>query len=181
MIASLLMLGLGTLLLVAQSAFATLVPMHDMTPNVILPIAIFLGVSAEVALVRGAITCFLLGYLLDAFCGNPMGLHTFVIVASYFAARGAGLRLFPQAALLQVLAMFVAAASGDATVYALRAIFERPVLPGLGEDIRATLLTMAGSAAATAVLSPLVVGAARRIEATRHRREERVVQARAHL
>jgi rod shape-determining protein MreD len=175
------MLGLGTLLLVAQSAIATLVPMHGMTPNVVLPLAIFLGVSADVALVRGAITSFLLGYILDSFCGNRMGLHTFVIVASFLAARGAGLRLFPQAALLQVLAMFVAAASADATVYALRGIFEQPVLPGLGNDLRATLLTIAGSAASTAVLSPLIVAAARRIEATRHRREERVVQARAHL
>jgi rod shape-determining protein MreD len=180
-IASLLTIGLGLLLLVAHSAVATLVPMHDFTPNVVLPLVVFMGVSSEVQLVRGAFTAFVLGYLLDAFCGSSMGLHTFVMVAAFFASRGAGLRLFPQAALLQVLAMFVAAASADATVYALRAIFEQPILPGLGENLKATVLAVAASAAATAVLSPGIVVMARRIEATRHRREERAVIGKAHL
>lgn len=181
MIPSLLTIGLGLFLLVAQSAVATLIPMHDFTPNVVLPVVVFLGVASEVPLVRGALTSFALGYLLDAFCGSSMGLHTFVMVAAFFASRGAGLRLFPQAALLQVLAMFVAAASADATVYALRAIFEQPVLPGLGENLKVTLRAVAASAAATAVLSPVIVGMARRIEATRNRREERPVIGRAHL
>lgn len=173
MIASLLTIVVGLVLLVAQSAIATLFPMHGIAPNVLLPIAVFLGVAPDVVLVRGALTCFALGYMLDAFCGSPMGLHTFVMVAAFFASRGAGLRLFPQAALLQVLAMFVAAISADATVFALRAIFEQPLLPGLGDDLNATLITIGSSAAATAVLSPLVVAAARRIEATRYRRDEK--------
>lgn len=177
MIASVLTVGLGLVLLTTQSAIATLVPMHHFPPNVVLPIVVFLGVSSEVQLVRGALTSFALGYLLDAFCGSSMGLHTFVMVAAFFASRGAGLRLFPQAALLQLLAMFIAAASADATVYALRAIFEQPLLPGLGEDLRATLLSVAASALATAVLSPVIVAMARRIEATRHRREDRAVKA----
>lgn len=179
MFASLLTVALGLLLLVTQSAVATLAPMHGIAPNVVLPIAVFLGVAPEVVLVRGALTCFALGYMLDAFCGSPMGLHTFVMVAAFFASRGAGLRLFPQAALLQVLAMFVAAVSADATVLALRAIFEQPLLPGLGDDLRATLTTIATSAAVTAVLSPPIVAAARRIEATRHRRDERAGHVRA--
>jgi len=180
-IASLLTIGLGLLLLTTQSAIATLVSMHAFPPNVVLPIVVFMGVASEVQLVRGALTSFILGYLLDAFCGSSMGLHTFVMVAAFFASRGAGLRLFPQAALLQVLAMFVAAASADATVYALRAIFEHPVLPGLGDDLKATIQSVAASALATAVLSPVIVAMARRIEATRHRREERAVIGKAHL
>ena len=181
MIASLLTIGLGFVLLTTQSAIATLVAMHTFTPNVVLPLVVFMGVASEVALVRGALTSFVLGYLLDAFCGSSMGLHTFVMVAAFFASRGAGLRLFPQAALLQVVAMFVAAAGADATVYALRAIFEQPLLPGLGNDVRATATAVAASAAATAVLSPVIVVMARRIEATRHRREERAVIGKAHL
>jgi rod shape-determining protein MreD len=180
-IASLLTIGLGLTLLVTQSAIATLVPVHDVTPNVVLPIVVYMGVASEVQLVRGALASFVLGYLLDAFCGSSMGLHTFVMVAAFFASRGAGLRLFPQAAVLQVLAMFVAAAGSDATVYALRGIFEQPVLPGLGEDLKATVKATAASALATAVLSPVIVAMARRIEATRHRREERAVIGKAHL
>jgi len=180
-IASVLTIGLGLVLLVAQSAIATLVPVHNVTPNVVLPIVVYMGVASEVQLVRGALASFALGYLLDAFCGSSMGLHTFVMVAAFFSARGAGLRLFPQAALLQMLAMFVAAAGADATVYALRGIFEQPVLPGLGEDLPAMLKATAASALATAVLSPVIVAMARRIEATRHRREERAVIGKAHL
>ena len=88
------------MLLVLEAALGTLIPMHAFAPNLMLPIVIYLGVSPEVQIVRGALISFLLGYLLDSFCGNPMGLQTFVLAASFMVARGAGLRLFPQGLVL---------------------------------------------------------------------------------
>ena len=81
-------------LLVFESALASLIPFESVAPNLLLPIVIYLGVTHDVHLVRGAALSFILGYLLDSFCGSPMGLSTFVMVATYLLARGAGLRLF---------------------------------------------------------------------------------------
>jgi rod shape-determining protein MreD len=173
--ATLLLIVFGIALLVAQSAVATLVPMYGFAPNLLLPIVVFLGVAPDTSLLRGALVSFALGYVLDAFCGSPMGLHTLVMVAGFLAARGAGLRLFPQAAMLQVFAMFFAALGADITVFALRAIFDRPALAGLGEDVRSNLEVLGSSALATALCSPLVVAGVRRIEATRYKREERTI------
>src|SRR5437773_1178534 len=93
---SVLLVVFGFFVLVLEAALGTLLPIYSFAPNLVLPIAIFLGVSAEIHIVRGVLISFALGYLLDSFCGNPMGLQTFVLTASFMLARGAGLRLFPQ-------------------------------------------------------------------------------------
>jgi rod shape-determining protein MreD len=174
--ALLLVVVYGLLLLVIETALATLIPMHSFAPNLILPIAIFLGVSAEVQIARGAAVCFVLGYTLDSFSGNPMGLQTFVITASFIVARGAGVRLFPQGLMFQMLLTFVMAIAFGATVLALRAIFEQPQLPLLGEGMGATSQAPLRSAAATALFSPLVFAGTRRILAlSTQKREERTV------
>jgi rod shape-determining protein MreD len=84
---SVVLILFGLTLLVFQAAAATLIPLHQVAPNLLLPIAIFLGVSHEVHISRGAILSFVLGYLLDAFCGSPMGLYTFTLVATFMASR----------------------------------------------------------------------------------------------
>jgi rod shape-determining protein MreD len=174
---ALILFGFG--LLVAQSALATLIPMHGFVPNLMLPIAVYLGVSAEVHLVRGALVSFLLGYLLDSFCGNPMGLQTFVLTASFVAARGAGLRLFPQGLVFQMFFSFLIAFAFGATVLALRAIFEQPSGTMLGESVRESGVTLLRSAAATALFSPLVFAGTRRLESVGTiKREERTVSSR---
>jgi rod shape-determining protein MreD len=168
---TLLLIAYGFLLLVLETAVATLVPMHGFAPNLMLPIAIYLGVSGDVYIVRGAFTCFVLGYLLDSFCGNPMGLQTFVLTASFMVARGAGTRFFPQSPTFQVLLTFLTATAYGATVLALRAIFEQPSLSLFGEATEDTLTSLTYSAATTALVSPLVLagqtlGAQKRDERT---------------
>ena len=86
-------LAMGLLLLVLQSVVFGLVSLHPFSPNLVLPVVLFLGVSPEVPLVRGALVAFGLGYVLDVFAGNRMSLETFVCVATFMSARGAGLRL----------------------------------------------------------------------------------------
>lgn len=169
---ALLLVVFGFFLLIVQTAVAMLLPMYDYAPNLLLPIAIFLGVSPEVPMVRGTSVAFALGYLLDSFSGSPMGLHTFVMTASFMVARGAGLRLFPQGPAFQILLAFLMAFAFGATVLALRAIFERPSL-AIGEpSLQTTALSLVQPALATAIVSPLVFAGVRRIESTGGKRRE---------
>jgi rod shape-determining protein MreD len=172
-----MLIAFGFFLLVLQTALATLVPMHSFAPNLMLPIAIFLGVSPEVSLVRGATVSFALGYLLDSFCGNPMGLQTFVLTASFIVARGAGLRLFPQGTVFQMLLTFLTAIAFGATVLALRAIFEQPQVPLFGTTMGAISEAPLKSAVVTALLSPIVFAGVRRVVGLGQKREERTVSA----
>ena len=172
MASSLWSIAFGFVLLVLQSSVAMLVPMDEVTPNLVLPIVIFLGVTPEVHIVRGAIVGFALGYLLDSFSGSPMGLHTFLMTASFMVARGAGLRLFPQGPVFQILLAFLMSFAFGATVLALRAIFERPSL-AIGEaTLEQTALALVRPALATAIVSPLVFAVVRRIEAQGYKRRE---------
>lgn len=177
MLTALLVIAFGFCLLVLETALATLIPMHAFAPNLLLPIAIYMGVSPDVHIVRGASTCFVLGYLLDLFCGNPMGLQTFVLTASFIVARGAGLRLFPQGTAFQILLTFVMAVAFGATVLALRAIFEQPQVPLLGDTMGAISAAPLAAAATTALFSPLVFAGMRRILGISQKREERTVSS----
>lgn len=176
--ASFLLIVFGFLLLVIQSALAALLPTYSVAPNLLLPIAIFLGVSAEVQVIRGALISFILGYLLDSFCGSPMGLQTFVLTASFMVARGAGMRLFPQAPIFQMLLTFLMATAYGVTVLALRAIFEQPSLALVGEAAADQFAPVLRSAGATALISPLIFVGTRRLEAVGARkREQRTVSS----
>jgi rod shape-determining protein MreD len=149
----------GFLLLVLGSSLATVIPLHGHVPNLLLPIVLFFGVSAEVPIVRGAASSFLLGYLVDAFTGSPMGLHTFAFVATFLVARGAGLRLLPQGSAFQILMTLVMALGSGALVLALRAIFER----AFALDLHDSGVDLLRSAVATALCGPFVFMGMRRI------------------
>lgn len=156
---SLTLVLLGFTLLVAETAFATLVPMHRYAPNLLLPIAIFLGVAPEVPVARGALVCFALGYLLDSFSGSLMGLQTLALVASFLVARGAGLRLFPQGAAFQILLTLVMALATGLATLALRGLFERTFTFELDEHGG----TLVRSSVVTALCAPFVFFLTRRI------------------
>lgn len=153
----------GFLMLVLQAALATMVPMHSFAPNLLLPIVIYLGISGDVSLVRGASISFALGYLFDAFCGSPMGLQTFTLVASFMAARSAGLRLFPKGPLFQVLLTFLMAVLCGVTILALRAIFEPPA-PFAIQDAAYHIRIVLEYSVATSLLSPLIFPVVRKLD-----------------
>jgi hypothetical protein len=101
-----------------------------------------------------------------------MGLHTFLMTASFMVARGAGLRLFPQGPIFQVLLTFLMSFGFGATVLALRAIFERPSL-AIGEArLEETAIALLQPALSTALVSPLVFSGVRSLEALGYRRRE---------
>lgn len=168
---SIALLGFGFLLLILQSTFGALASWYPYTPNLLLPMVIFLGVSPDVSIVRGTAISFVLGYLLDLFCGNLMSLHTFVMVATFMLARGAGLRLFLRGPVFQIVLTFVVGVLSSGAVVALRAIFQKErYLPpqSFGEIV----LTVGTSALVTAAAAPLVFLVARRIDAVMVRRRE---------
>jgi rod shape-determining protein MreD len=160
---SVLLVGFGFLMLTGQAALATFVPMHTFAPNLVLPIALSLGVAADVHLVRGALICFVLGYLLDAFCGNPMGLQTFVLVASFMLARAAASRLLPHGAFFTGMFAFTMSVASGFSILALRAIFEKKS-DILTYDAWSTLRVLLQSSLVTALFAPPIFGAVRRID-----------------
>jgi rod shape-determining protein MreD len=162
---SLALIAFAYLLLILETGLSTLVPLYGLAPNLMLPIAIFLGVSAEVHILRGALTSFVLGYLLDSFCGAGMGLQTFVLTATFMVARGAGLRLLPQGPAIQVMLCFVMAMTFGAAVMALRAIFEQSADEDFIKGAGVALGSLLKSSAATALLSPVVFALTARVEA----------------
>ena len=177
-------LAFGLVLLVAQAALSTLMPLHPFVPNLLLPIVIYLGVDPDVQLVRGAVLTFVLGYFLDVVAGAPTGLFTFVLVATYLVARGAGLRLLLRSVPFQMGLVVVISIAANGVMLALVAIFAPPeafplVMPPsgmLGSAVRAfagddalvgsyvaTASTLFASAFATALTAPLVFAVVRRI------------------
>ena len=161
----------GFVLLVAQAAVGVLMPLEDLAPNLLLPIVIYLGVAHDVHVVRGAALAFVLGYLLDSFCGSPMGLQTFVMVATFLIARGAGLNLFMRGPLFQIGLTFVFAIVDGGSILALRAIFEPPAPFPVG-SFGGTALSLAAGAGTTALLSPALFFGIRRVDALVTRRRE---------
>lgn len=170
--ASLLLVAFGFVLLVLQSAIGTLVPMHGFAPNLLLPIAMYLGISAEIPLWRGALVSFVLGYLLDAFCGSPMGLQTFALTAAFMLERGVGVRLFPTGPVFQILLTFLMAIVFGAAVLALHAIFAQPSAADFSEPMSSTAFMLLRSAVATALVSPLIFLGTRKLAAVGIRKRE---------
>ena len=164
------LVALGFALLVAQAALGVLMPLHEWAPNLMLPIVIYLGVTHDVQVARGAAASFVLGYLLDTFCGSPMGLQTFVMVASFLIARGAGLN-FTRGPLLQILTTFVFGLMAGGSILALRAIFEPPP-PFPLDNVTDSLAALTAGAAVAAALAPPLFRIVRRVDGLVMRRRE---------
>lgn len=153
-------------LLVAQSMASTVLPGHPWAPQLLLTVVVYYGLLQEVHLVRGMATAFVSGYLLDLFAGSPTSLHTFMLCASFLAARGLGLRLFLRNIAFQAALAFVASMAAQGASIAIRTIFEDSHTPFQANDTRRVVLAMVASATVTAVLAPAVFAVIARIEST---------------
>lgn len=157
---------LGAALLVVQSNLFHLVDwLHRLvkiawpTPSLLLPLVVFMGVH-EYSMARGAALTFTLGYLLDVFAGAPVGLFTFITVATFVVARAAGVRLAAQTLITKIGLAFVFALVQGVLIIVLTAIF--------GNDAarpRALVGLVAPHAIATAVFAPFVFWVAERVHA----------------
>ena len=153
-------LGLGLLLLLVQAlVFDALswIPVSGVVPALLLPIIIYMGVH-EFSLARGAALSCVLGYGLDLVAAAPVGLFTFVFVATFLLARAAGLRLAAQHIITQVpLALFFSSIQ-SVMILVLLAIFSRS--PQGAKEMMSLIIPQAVS---TALFSPLVFRWAARI------------------
>lgn len=153
-------LAVGIFLLVVQSNLFRLVgklQIPGATPSLLLPLIVFMGVH-EYSIARGAALSFLLGYLLDLFVGAPVGLFTFITVATFVVARAAGVRLAAQTFLTKIALAFVFGLVEGILIVILTAIF--------GQDAarpRALALLVAPHAVSTAIFAPLVFRLAERV------------------
>jgi len=153
-------LAFGIGLLILQSILHVIIDrLHvaNVTPNLLLPLVVFMGVH-EYSMARGAALSFILGYLFDVFAGAPVGLFTAISVATFVVARFAGVRLAAQTLLTKVALAFVFALFQGILVVTLTAI--------LGNDpSRAQRLAslVPADAIAAAIFAPLVFRFAERI------------------
>ena len=100
---------------------------------------------------RGASLSFLLGYFLDVFASAPIGLFTFITVATFVVARAAGVRLAAQTLLTKVVLALVFGLIEGILVVVLTAIFgNEPARP------RALAYLVVPHAIATAVCAPII-------------------------
>jgi len=153
-------LAIGVALLIIQSNLYRLIgrlQIAGATPSLLLPLVVFMGVH-EYSMARGAALAFLLGYLLDLFSAAPIGLFTFITVATFVVARAAGVRLAAQTLLTKVALAFAFALLEGVLIVVLTAIF--------GTDAarpRALATLVAPHAIATALFAPLVFSLAERV------------------
>src|SRR5690606_40368264 len=154
-------IAIGVALLLIQGNFYRITGplyVHGMTPSLVLPLIIFLGVH-EASMARGAVISFALGYATDLFASAPIGLFTFTSMTVWWLARVAGVRLSAQTLPTQVFLGFAFSLFEAAIILMLLAIFgvdpQRPV-----ELVR----TLVPHAAATAVCSPIVFRLAHRLQ-----------------
>ncbi len=153
-------LGAGAGLLLLQSVIFWLIgwiPFSGITPSFTLPLIVFMGVH-EYSLARGAALACLLGYGLDLLASAPVGLFTFVSVATFVLARAAGVRLAAQHIITQVPLAFVFSIVQSVMVLVLLAIFGRN--PHGARDMVALVVPHALS---TAALSPFIFSLASKI------------------
>ncbi len=155
-------LALGLALLVIQSnLFRVVGRLHvsGATPSLLLPLVVFMGVH-EYSMARGAALAFTLGYLLDVFTAAPVGLFTFITVATFIVSRAAGVRLAAQTLLTKIALALVFALVQGVLIVVLTAIFGNdPARP------RALALLILPHAVATALCAPFVFSLAERIHA----------------
>ncbi|MCC6557643.1 MAG: hypothetical protein IT372_32215 [Polyangiaceae bacterium] len=153
-------LAVGIGLLVMQSNLFRVIGKLNIpgaTPSLLLPLVVFMGVH-EYSIARGAALSFLLGYLLDLFVGAPVGLFTFITVATFVVARAAGVRLAAQTFLTKIALAFAFGLVEGVLIVILTAIF--------GADAarpRALALLVAPHAVSTAAFAPLVFRLAERV------------------
>lgn len=160
-------LGVAVLLILIQSnLFRLLGPLahllgdrftHGVTPSLLVPMVVFLGVY-EPSMAKGAALSCAMGYSLDILGTAPTGLYGFVYVAIWWLSRVAGVRLTAQTWFARASLGFIFTLVQGAIVVVVIAVFgtdnRRPV------SMASILLP---NALATALLAPALFQLAQRL------------------
>jgi rod shape-determining protein MreD len=163
-------LGLG--LAVLEAVLNRVLPYPSLTPDLVLPLVIYLGLLG-INTARGAAIAFVIGYFLDTLQpGAPICLNMFVLVSVFLVTRLLAARLLLAGTVFHVAVALLGSIAVSLLHVGLRGIFERR-LGGL----QPLALLAAARAVSTAVAAPLVFVAARRLDSRRsQRREERLLR-----
>lgn len=166
-------LGVAMLLILIQSnLFRLLGPLshllgdrftNGLTPSLLLPMVVFLGVY-EPSMAKGAALSSAMGYALDIWAKAPMGIFGFVFVAVWWLSRVAGVRLTAQTWFTRASLGFVFTLVQGALVVILVAVF--------GTDSRrpvAMASLVLPNAIATAIISPALFQLAQRLRQSNSR------------
>ncbi len=156
---SLIIVVLAFVALLLQSVFTRYLAHHPWGPYLTLPFAFALAEAPGVHRVQGALTSFVLGYMYDAFSANPLGIHTFVFVVGYLAARLACWRLSFRGPAFEISLTFVLTLALGALVAGLR-----DWIVGVADGDLRTTLGWFFAALTTAVISPIFFAIVRVVE-----------------
>lgn len=113
---------LGPLNLVEIGGFAVGRWLHGITPNLVLPLIVYLGIH-ESSMVRGAALSYGIGWALDLLGPAPMYLFRFTAVALWWLARIASVRLSAQTFMTRIPLAFAFSVIESLILLTLLAIF----------------------------------------------------------
>ena len=100
-------LFLGILFLTLQATLLRSLPVQRMRPDIVLILTLYLGLSYP--LIPGGILVFFMGYLMDLFSGNVLGLYTFSRPLIFYMAQLFKGRFYLEGYLSQFLFVFLSA------------------------------------------------------------------------
>jgi rod shape-determining protein MreD len=106
--------------MIVQTSVLPAVPGLPIVPDVILVLAVYLGVHYQS--VGGAVGAFLLGYFLDTFSGTLLGLNAFSLTAAYLAVRWVARQLWVRRGLPVIAIVLFGGIVRDAAALAVSAL-----------------------------------------------------------
>jgi rod shape-determining protein MreD len=160
----------GFTLIALQAVMHQWVPVSFFTPDFVLPFVLYLGII-DFGAARGAALAFVLGYILDASSGAPIGVHLFVVPAIYLLYRFIYQKLLFTGTLFQMAMTFAASVTANLMIVGMRSLFERSIM-----SFTMVLATLLLHATSTTVCSPAIFWlGARLIPESPKRKEEKVV------
>lgn len=160
----------GFLLIALQGVIHYWVPVHIFVPDLVIPFILYIGII-DFGTARGAALAFVLGYVLDANSVSPVGVHLFVIPATYLLYRFIHHKLLLSGTIFQIAMTFAATLTASLLVVGMRTLFERSFL-----SWSAVLMTIPFHSLATALFSPVVFWlGAKIVPESPKRKEEKVV------
>ncbi len=95
---------LGILFLTLQTTLLPWLPIQRIRPDIVLILVLYWGLTCPP--IQGGILSFFLGYLMDLFSGNSLGLYTFSRPLLFYLAALFKGRLYLEGVLLQFLFVF---------------------------------------------------------------------------
>ena len=98
-------LFLGVLFLTLQTTLLRSLPVQRIRPDIVLILTLYLGLSYP--LIPGGILAFFMGYLMDLFSGNVLGLYTFSRPLIFYIAQLFKGRFYLEGFLSQFLFVFL--------------------------------------------------------------------------